>query len=544
LFAFLAVLWTVPPEVHPLGAVLAFALLAALSLAVVSASGATRSERRFLILLLIPLALSLPAALNAGAAVDRILLLGGALMVFVAGRRLPAAAARGVILLLVAGGALLAVHGMWQYFYGLPQLLNGLDPDSAAVSRLRTLRVFSRFMLPSVFASFLLLALPMALALARESRRARRLAALAAAAAMVAGLLLTRSHGALVALLATVVLWRLLTGRRRPVLTAAILALLLAGMGLVAWSRGGVLVADASGQGPAALRLRNSAMAVSMMVDHPVQGLGGGGYGAAYPSYRQPGDNETHFVHNSYLQLMVEHGLTMAVPLALILLAWGRRVRLSLRGNSAVETGLALGLSAFLLHNLIDFSALLPSTLWTAAVLAGIAAGPPRPHKEGETAPRSRRLVPVAVALAVTLLAAGAGMATGLSRHRLEMAQRQVTAGNLKEALADSRRAWAWAPWRAEPYLLEAEILVRHPDLAGPDAGWMAWQAASRALRRAPAWPAAHGVRASAAAMMGQPGLAASDLHRAAELYPMAAGYPRQLDSLQSRLPGGGGVAQ
>ncbi len=542
LFALLAVLWTVPPEVHPLGSLLAYVLLAGLSLVVLpplttTIQDGSREEQRFLVLLLIPLAISFHGALDSGAAVDRLLLVGGALLMFLAGRQLPAAAGRGLILLLVAGGALLALHGVWQYFYTLPRLLQVVEPDSAAASRLSTLRVFSRFLLPSVFASFLLLALPPALALARENLRVRRVLALMAAAAMAAALLLTRSHGALAALLVAVALWHLLAGNRRPARTVAILLVVLAALALVMWSRSGAILTDASGHGPAALRLRNVQTAISMLVDHPVQGLGGGGYGAAYPAYLQPGDNETHFVHNSYLQLLVEHGLTMAVPLVVLLLAWGRIVRRTLKHRAPVETGLALGLTAFLLHNLVDFSALLPSTLWTAAVLAGVLAGPVARQRTVERAGGSRRLVPVAVAMAVALLGATAGMASGLAREGLELAQSQIEEGHLAEALIAARRATAWAPWRPEGHLLEAEILVRHPDLAGADAGRLAWQAASRALRRAPVWPAAHNLRAAAAVMQGQPGLAAADLQRAVELYPMETAYAQQLDGLAARLP-------
>ena len=541
LFALLAVLWTVPPEVHPLGSVLAFALLAVLSLVVLPArpgdlAGAPNLEKTFLVLLIIPLFISFHGALDSGAAVDRLLLVGGALLMFLAGRRLPSAPARGLILLLVAGGVLLALHGVWQYLHTFPSLLESADLDPAAASRLSTLRVFSRFLLPSVFASFLLLSLPPALGLAREGQKGRRVLALAAAVIMAVALLLTRSHGALAALLATVVLWRLPAGRRRPAWTAAIVTVILVALAMVVWSRSGVLLTDASGQGPAALRLRNVQTAFSMLVDHPVQGLGGGGYGAAYPSYREPGDNETHFVHNSYLQLVVEHGLTMAVPLVLLLLSWGSITRQALARNAPVKTGMVLGLTAFLLHNLVDFSALLPSTLWTAALLAGLVASPEAGQEKEEITGRAWRLVPVAAALAAALLAATAGVATGLARESLERSQAQVSGGDLAGALASARKSTTWAPWRPEGHLLEAEILMRHPELAGDDAGRLAWQAASRALRWAPVWPAAHSVRAATAAMQGQPGLAAADLQRAVELYPMETAYARQLDILAARL--------
>ena len=63
---------------------------------------------------------------------------------------------------MVAGGAILALYGIWQFLFGLPQLLTQVEPGSPAATRLATGRVFSRFLLPSAFASFLLLVLPQA----------------------------------------------------------------------------------------------------------------------------------------------------------------------------------------------------------------------------------------------------------------------------------------------------------------------------------------------------------------------------------------------
>ncbi|MCZ6600220.1 MAG: O-antigen ligase family protein [Acidobacteria bacterium] len=537
LFALLAVLWTVPPGIYPLGALASSALLAALGVALLVDSRLSAApERSFLLLLLIPLALSFPWALERGAAVDRLVLMGGALLVFAACRRLRADEARGVLLLLVSAGALLALHGFWQYLDGLPRLLQEVEAGSPEAARLRTLRIFARFVLPSVFASFLLLVTPVALGLARAGRGWRRLVPLAAAAAMGLALLLTRSHGALAALLGMIFLWRLAAARRRSRWTLAALAVALLGFMVVTWSRDGVVTAEM--EGPAALRWRNFHTAVVMFVDRPVVGSGGGGYGAAYPAYRLPGDNETRFVHNSYLQLLVEHGLTILLPLGAALMVWGRAMRRAARAAPPPLAGVAFGLGAFLLHNLVDFSGLLPATLWTACALAGLLVGqlddgeisveavPDRP----DTRLRSLSWV------APLVLVCGFGLFAALSRDAVARGQQFVLEEKPGAALAAARMAGRRAPWRAAPHLFEAEILLHHRALEGEQGAWDAYRAASSALQRAPVWPAAHAVRASAAAALGEPGLAAADLQRAVDLYPLAPRYRRRLDVLARRL--------
>ena len=541
LFALLAVLWTVPPGIYPLGALAASALLAALGVTLLVNSRLTaRPERNFLLLLLLPLGLSFFWALDRGAAVDRLVLMGGALLIFAVTRRLRADEARGVLLLLVSAGTLLAFLGFWQYLYGLPWLLQEVEAVSAEAARLGTLRVFARFVLPSVFASFLLLVAPVALGLAQARRGWGRLAPAAAAGAMGLALLLTRSHGAFAALLAMVFFWSLVATSRRSLTTLAALAVALLGFMVVTWSRDGVV--SAAMDGPAALRWRNFQTAVDMFVDRPVAGSGGGGYGAAYPAYRLPGDNETRFVHNSYLQLLVEHGLTILLPLGAVLLTWGRAMRKAAGAAPPPLAGVAFGLGAFLVHNLVDFSALLPATLWTACALGGLLVGQLAAGEISvEAVPdRSDTRLETLSWVAPLVLVCGLGLFAALSREAVSRGQQAVLEEQPAAALAAARVAGEWAPWRAEPFLLEAEILLRHRDLQGKEGAWDAYRAASSALERAPAWPAAHAVRAIAAATLGEPGLAAADLQRAVDLYPMAQGYRLQLDTLARRLPGHG----
>ncbi|MFQ5767680.1 MAG: hypothetical protein ACE5ID_06820, partial [Acidobacteriota bacterium] len=278
LFTLLATLWAAPPEIYPVSALLAMLLLALLGgLLLRSGWLPSRNDLRFLACLGFPLLLSHVLAVNHGGSVESLVRILGTLLLFAVARELPWRVAAAVLILLVAGGTVLALHGLWQYFFGFDLILDAGSLAPAAAQRLGTYRVFSRFLLPSVLASFLILALPVAGGLVMHSSQGlHRIFACLAAAAMGAALLLTGSHGALLAILAAGLLaWRPLRGRRLG-LAAGVLMATVTGLVLVFFLRGGVLLAGVEGEGPAALRWRNNVAASRMLVDHPLAGVGGG----------------------------------------------------------------------------------------------------------------------------------------------------------------------------------------------------------------------------------------------------------------------------
>jgi hypothetical protein len=79
-------------------------------------------------------------------------------------------------------------------------------------------------------------------------------------------------------------------------------------------------------------------------------------------------------VHSTPLQAAAEAGLWVLLPLGFGLAHLYPRLRRALRG-SAIEAGVATGVMVFLLHNLVDFTAYLPSMLWAALALAALLPG-------------------------------------------------------------------------------------------------------------------------------------------------------------------------
>jgi O-antigen ligase len=541
----LAALAAAPPEVYPGMQLAATIVAAALGLLlVIQVERPADGVPLFLLALAFPLGLSHLFAVDRGGSVDAIIQFGVAVVLFLAARALPAPARRGLLILLVLTGAVLSLDGMWQFAFGFDAALADRALSEAVRTRLEAGRVFGPFPVPSAFASFLMLCLPVAVAFGLErGGRMRRLAGVAAVLIGIA-LLLTRSHGALLAGGAAAVLWWVRPVGRRPRWIPVVLALgAVLITATIAW-RGGVLFEGAEANGPAALRLRNAVVAARMIADHPLAGVGGGGFGSAYTAYRRAGDNETRYAHDSYLQVLAEHGLPAALPLGLVLLGLAGRVAAARRSGDPLAGGAAFGLTVFALHNLWDFPALLPSLLWIAALLAGtVAAETSDPGGTAAVAPERIRqggtrhlLRPAAAALVVLGLLVGVRAA--LARIEMDRAEAAIEEKRPTDVLDAARRAERLAPWQSGPALLQAETLLRHPELERDAAAarTAALAAAARAVDRNRALPVARRTLALACAAASDPGSAAAALQRAADLYPLADSYRTEFEALAVRL--------
>ena len=91
------------------------------------------------------------------------------------------------------------------------------------------------------------------------------------------------------------------------------------------------------------------------------------------------------YVHNEYLQVLVELGaiglgLAVLVLLALAVTVWRGRAGSPWRGRGALWAGAAAGLVVLLVHSGFDFLWHLPVIVLTAGLLTGLAAPDPTPH--------------------------------------------------------------------------------------------------------------------------------------------------------------------
>jgi O-antigen ligase len=312
-------------------------------------------------------------------------------------------------------------------------------------------RVFSTLSNPIYFGSFVVLAVPVLLAVAHVSTsRWARYVALSTAAALVAGGYFSYSRAAWLAFpLGLVILVALSEDRRSlvartlapPLVIAFIVVLALSylpGTGpevygpVSASDRAGELV---SGGGTIATRLEMWSGALELIRERPLQGWGFGTYvseGARVRTaklveiegYRSYPDRP----HNSLLYVAYSTGLMgLALYLAFLAgaLAWaGRGLRRVTPLRRGLMVGALAGFAGYLLAEQTFFSVLhVTPVAW--AVLGWAAGSSPREKRAGTWALRSRawvRSLPAYGLLAVALLSAVFGLAhlADITRSRIQ----------------------------------------------------------------------------------------------------------------------------
>lgn len=459
----------IPPEIHPWSLVLC-GVLAAAALGLLAVS-APAPGRRFVTSLLILSPLAVTAILLAPArarALDQAAAFAILLVAGVMGVRLvrEARAITLVSVTLVLLGTVAGVQALLQHHVLYPQQLEILrsaaQPESAGLMlRLAAGRPAGPFILPAVLGTFLAMSLPPGVVLMVRARSGpARLGLLAALSLQGYALLLTRSFGAiLVACVALLLLLPLLSRPLRRVAAMAIVVALLAGSGYFLHARRAEL-GYAPGSDPVSLRLGNWQAAVEMIGDHPMFGIGPGGFGTSYTLYMRPGMNETRYAHNSYLQIIACWGLWALVPLGALLAGSVSAVRRMVSVRDP-RLALAAGGAAFLVHNLIDFGAYLPGIAIPAALLLGMVVGPST-GSEAERATINGAVWRRVAAASLAMLLLGIVIPQARSRASLNAARDAALSGDLTRAANLARHAAEVRPTEPDAWAFLAEMTLAH----------------------------------------------------------------------------------
>jgi tetratricopeptide (TPR) repeat protein len=340
-----------------------------------------------------------------------------------------------------------------------------------------------------------------------------------AAALQVGGLAATASVTAVVALGAASLLALLVWKRSRITLAVALAGLLLL-LAAVALQRG-ALLDPRDPASPSRQRVANWHSAWQVALDHPWLGVGPGAFAEASLAKRQPGDNEARHAHDLPLELAAEIGWPGAVLasgafFALFLVPLWRE-----QSGEPWRRAAAIGLASFALHNLADFTFVMPSILWTAAILRGLLMRPGGP----DAGPPWLR----ATALGAMIAAALAASLGGLGRESRLAARAASHAGDHGLALALATRALTLAPWDIDSAVAVAAASAEEPAV-------LALERAERAVRMAPTRGAARELRARARLAAGDPAGALADWERASQLDPQRAEVARAKDAVRRAL--------
>jgi len=385
-----------------------------------------------------------------------------------------AVAPRLTALLLGVAGTGAAIMAVWQRLFGLEAAAEWLRaPEAAALAgstraamlaRVESGRAFGTLLLPGSLAGLIGITLPATLALVLRLRGAARGAAIAGALVQAAAILATGSLAGIAALvLAGAATAVLAAPSARLRWSAAVGALAIGGACLI-----GVAAARGIGGGsgvkdaPFGWRAGNWTAGVRMIAERPVLGAGGDGYAALYPRLRAEGSNETRRAHCTPLELLVEYGL-FALPMILlgavaVLGLWLRACRAG--GTAAI---LSIGLPAFLLHDLVDFTAYQPAVLLPFLALAGSLAARLGDEKEEDgtrVPPAPLRPVPACALVALGLWLAGRMLAGGAGDLMQDRAAERLAAGDREGALDLQERAAALSPKDPAPLAAAASTLI------------------------------------------------------------------------------------
>jgi hypothetical protein len=306
--------------------------------------------------------------------------------------------ARWIVVAVVILSIITAFYGLYQYLWGFQGLIDKIEgaevlPPSISflvgdiIGRLEGGRVFATFLLPSHFAAFLGMGIPLSGAFILVHKDWMRYLVGLALALQIFVLYLTKSFSGWLSLILACGCFtciylgyiKRIRARYLVCLVGAfflVLALIFGGLSL---QRPDNPFASISNN-PMVLRVLNWSTTIDMITDAPLIGRGLNTFGFIYPSYQMSGVNIVHHSHNTYLQLGVEMGIIGTIAFLWFACWWiWRTVRVlkeSKDKNLRIWTGsLMVGGLAFFIHHAYDFEFYLPSVTLAGFAVLALAVG-------------------------------------------------------------------------------------------------------------------------------------------------------------------------
>ena len=301
----------------------------------------------------------------------------------------------GIVIVIL--GILTSLDGLYQYFWGFQGLLGKIGETELSylspfkeeiIGRLEGGRVFATFLLPSHFAAFLGISIPLSGALLVLVRKVWVKCLLGPALGVqIFTLYLTKSFSGWLSLILAggcfvfIYLGYIKRMKIRYLIASfgglvLVLALIFAGLSLTRPDNPFASISN----NPMVLRVLNWGTTIDVIEDNPWIGRGLHTFGFIYPSYQRPGVNIIHHSHNTYLQLGVEMGIIGTIVFVWFVCWWLWRTVRILRetkdGESKIwlSSLLVAGL-AFFLHHAFDFEFYLPSVTLAGFAVLSLAVG-------------------------------------------------------------------------------------------------------------------------------------------------------------------------
>jgi hypothetical protein len=308
----------------------------------------------------------------------------------------PLKEARWVALAVVILGILTSFYGLYQYVWGFPDLIGKIGSAELSypsplkeeiIGRLEGGRVFATFLLPSHFAAFLGMSIPLSMVFILICKDWVKYLFGVALGLQIFVLYLTKSFsGWLSLILAGGVFIFFYLGRVKQVRArylifslvglVLVLALLFTGLSLTRPDNPFASISN----NPMVLRVLNWGTTIDMITDAPLIGRGLNTFGFIYPSYQMSGENIVHHSHNTYLQLGVEMGIIGTIVFLWFACWWFWQTVRILPKTKDKELMIWVGCLmvaglAFFIHHAFDFEFYLPSVTLPGFAVLALAVG-------------------------------------------------------------------------------------------------------------------------------------------------------------------------
>ncbi|MFA5356379.1 MAG: O-antigen ligase family protein [Candidatus Omnitrophota bacterium] len=257
-----------------------------------------------------------------------------------------------VIRAIVFSGLIISILAIYQFLFGFQNVMDyvaqhGIS-DPFILDYINRGRVFLPFVSPNILAGYLIMVIPLAAADNKEPWLTIPLCA---------ALLLTRSIGALISICLALTIYFLILGRlkKKNAILLILILIIIASLFMIRSASGKQHLQPAFST---LMRLNYWEDTLKIIARYPLAGIGIGNFTII----------NSRYAHNSYLQIWSEMGV-----LGIISFLWLAIAALKpMAGNNTgprgdkIISGLFIANTAFLLHNLLDFSFYLPevSLIW------------------------------------------------------------------------------------------------------------------------------------------------------------------------------------
>jgi O-antigen ligase len=395
--------------------------------------------------------------------------------------------ARWIALTIVILGILTSLYGLYQYCWGFQELLAKIKvaetlPASIypftdqIIGRLEAGRIFSTFLLPSHFAAFLGISIPLSAAFILVRTGWVRYLFGVAVGVQLFALYLTKSFsGWLSLILACACLALIYLGYIKRVKTRylaysfggliLLLALIFAGLSLTRSDNPLAAVEN----NPMVLRALNWGTTIEMIRDNPWIGKGLDTFGFIYPAYQMGGVNVVHHAHNTYLQLGVEMGIIGTIVFLWFACWWLWRTVRIVKETKDKKIKVWLGFlmiagMAFFIHHAFDFEFYMPSVTLAGFAVLALAIGAQKKDKVYKiVVKKSKRLLCIAAGFIGAIAASLLLLVPFYGQTHFQRAQSLFKSGPYfaEAAAAEFKKAIRLDPYNSEYHHQYGVLLVQ-----------------------------------------------------------------------------------